>query len=94
VTGTSPKTVEGAEKEPVFVRTGVRITGRRANNWDLILWRKTLTEYVFAIALMQWTSGSHGKTEKEMERITAKEGSIPITLAPDVVFVIAQDNNT
>jgi hypothetical protein len=93
VMGTCPKAVEGAEKKPVFVRAGVRISGRRANNHDLVLGKKALTEWVFAIALMQWMIGSHSKTDNEMERITTKDGSIPINLAPDTVFVIAQDDN-
>jgi hypothetical protein len=67
-------------KEPVFVWGSIGITRRREDNCDSVRWKGALAENVFAISLLERSTGSHSKP--------TKDGSILLALTPDAVLMI------
>jgi hypothetical protein len=93
VTRAAAEAVEGALEEPIFIRSGLLTAAGRANNGNFVQWENALTKGVFTITLTKRGTRRDGHTGQEMERILSKEWGKLLALFPNLVFMIAEDDD-
>ncbi len=81
-------------EQPIFVRISIRVTQRRMYDHDFVIRNNSLTKGIFAVAVIEWTVFFKSKADKELNKVTAEDGSIAIGFRPDADFVVAKNNNT
>jgi hypothetical protein len=59
--------------EPIFVRVGVRVTRRRADNCDLFRRENTMANDILAVPLTKWALFFHGHADKKTKRLISKD---------------------
>jgi hypothetical protein len=93
MTGAAPKAVQSPLEKPILIRSGLRVSARRANNGNLVGRENALTKCILTVTLMERAMGRDGHTGKQTKIILAKDGSKLLAFLPHLVFVIAKDNN-
>ncbi len=93
MTGAAPKAVQSSLEKPILVRSGLRVSARRANNGNLVGRENSLTKRILTVILMERAMGHNGHTGKETKRILGKDRSKLLAFLPHLVFVIVTDNN-
>ncbi len=85
--------IEGALEEPIFIRSSLQIAAWRANNGDFIRWENALTKGILTITLTKRAMRRNSHTGQETERILSKDWGKLFALFPNLVFVIAEDDD-
>jgi hypothetical protein len=90
----APKDLQSLLEKPILVRSGLQVLARKANNGNLVERENALTKRILTVTLTERATGRDGHTGKELKRILAKDGSKLLAFLPNLVFVIAKDNNS
>jgi len=61
--------------KPIFLRVGLRVARRRAEDGKLFRWKNALTKGIFAITLLQSTTFFNYETDKKTKAISTKHWS-------------------
>ncbi len=93
MTWAATKPIESPLEQPIFTKSGLRITTRRTQDSNFV-WRKNaLTERVFVVALTKWTARSNGHACEETKRILTKDRGGLLALLPSTVLVILKNDD-
>jgi hypothetical protein len=87
---TLAEAIKCLQQKPIFLGISVGVTRRRANNRCFIRREDTMTESVFAIALLQRSPFFNSKASKEMKGILTKNRYEAIAFTPSALFKIAK----
>jgi hypothetical protein len=87
------KAIKSLEKKPIFIWLSLGITRGRSNDGNLFRGQNTLAKCIFAIALVEGATLLDCHQNQKPKRVATKNGSKAVAFAPDMVFVVAKDNN-
>jgi hypothetical protein len=91
--GAAPKFIKRPFEEPIFIRGGVRIAARGANNSNLLGRKDALTECVFTITLTKGTTRRNHHACEETERILTEDRGKFVAFLPNTVFMVPKNND-
>ena len=80
-------------KEPVLVFVGARIVNGWSNDRNFVRRKVAVTEDVFDVTLFERTAMIDSKTDEKTEQIWAQNRCKPFGFGPNLILVVAQDNN-
>ena len=87
---TLAEAIKHLQQKPIFLGISVRVTRRSVNNRCFIGREDTMTESVFAIALLQGSAFFNSKASKESKGILTKNRYEAIAFTPGALFKIAK----
>jgi hypothetical protein len=87
------KVIKGLEKKPIFIWLSLWITRGRSNNGNLFRGQNALAKCVFATALAEGATLFDRHRNQKPKRVTTKNRSKAVAFAPNMVFVVAKDDN-
>ncbi len=89
----APKSIKHPFEEPIFIRGGVGIAARGANNSNHVGRKDALTECVLTITLTKGTTRRDRHACKETERILTEDRGKFVAFLPNMVFMVPKNNN-
>ena len=89
----APKSIKHPLDEPMFIRVGVGITARGANNSNLVGRKDALTDCIFIITLIKGTKRRDRHAYEETERILMEDRGKFVAFLPNMVFMVPKNND-
>jgi hypothetical protein len=88
-----PKFIKHPFEEPIFIRGGIGIAARGANNSNLIGKKDAMTECVYTITLTKGTTRHDHHACEETERILTEDRGKFVSFLPNTVFMVPKNND-